>query len=157
MQPLLSFKHKPASTYEPNGEWLRHWGLSDMPLSQHSTDYPHAAALLRGSALPLPGHSAQRRHACQITCSYQEPLVFTLKFLFGRISNSGHSNGKGHRSKCIPRPRSRVFLPWLPTQLPRPVQQPAQDQQTLGQGHIRTLFPVPKYTDGDGCRHSIQH
>lgn len=122
-----------------------------MPLSQPARTIltPQRSS---GACPASPGHSAQCRHACQITCSYREPLVFTLKFLFGRISNSGHSNGKGHRSKCIPRPRSRVFLPCLPTQLPRPVQQPVQDQQTLGQGHIHTLFPVPKYTDGNGCR-----
>lgn len=36
---------------------------------------------------------------------FSRALVFTLNFLFGRIANSGHSNGKGHRSKCIPLPQ----------------------------------------------------
>lgn len=29
---------------------------------------------------------------------------------------------------------------------PWPAPQPSQEQQTLGQGHIRTLFQRPKYT-----------
>lgn len=134
------FKHKQTPTSDPHGKGCITEDSPMCPLpAQHGLPPPQPPQVICPASPLVLGKC---RNTAQVTCSYRWPLVFTLNFLFGRISNSGQSNGKGHRSKCIPQPQISGFC--------HPMQLQGQHvSQPQGPGHIRTLSQVPKYTQTD--------